>query len=137
MRTPLYTMKVLSKYGTTIRIRVRAACDKAPLTYSRLFALAVLYEPLAMDHVDGPLRAVFDAATIIDWSSSGVPWSREPQLEHVIRDVGYEDLSDDCRAATIKIDAGHPRWLAHLEPGMAWESHVWDSHGPSVSLKAS
>lgn len=133
MRAPLYTMKVVQKYGTTIRIRVNGV----PLTYSRLFALAILFEPLAKGHVDGPLRAVFDEATLIDWSSSGVPWSREPQLEHVIRDVSYEDLSDDCCSATIKIDAGHPRWLAHLQPGMAWESHVWDSHGPAVSLRAS
>ena len=133
MHSPLYTMKVVAKYGTTIRIRVTGV----PLTYSRFFALAILYEPLAKGHVDGPLRSVFDEATLIDWSSSGVPWSREPQVEHVIRDVGYEDLADDGRAATIKIETGHPRWLAHLKPGMAWESHVWDQHGPTVSLRAS
>jgi hypothetical protein len=34
--------------------------------------------------------------------------------------------------ATYNISVTDPRWLAHLKPGMTWESRVWDRDGPVV-----
>ncbi len=145
MSAPLYAMKVLNKHGTTLRVRVMSVCEAGCLTYSRLFALNILYEPLWNivyervgilwgRPVEGPLRAMFDQAALIDWSSSGVPWAAEPRVEAVVRDVAYEDLSDDAQSATLRIEVTHPRWIAHVEPGMLWDSYVWDEHAPVVSL---
>lgn len=145
MSAPLYAMKVLSKQGTTVRIRVMSVCEAGCLTYSRLFALNVMYEPfwnLVYQRVGipwgravrGPLREMFDEAALVDWSSTGVPWAAEPRVESVVRDVSYEDLADDGGSATLRIEVGHPRFIEHLEAGMLWDSYVWDEHGPIVSL---
>ncbi len=99
MSAPLYAVTVLDRSGNAVRLDLVSICDAGCFTASRLFALCLLYEPLAATvyarpgvvwpgRVDGPLRALFTEDELLDWGGSGVPPRDAPRLA-IVRDVAY------------------------------------------------
>lgn len=102
LSSPLYATTVLDVQGATARLDIISVCTAGCFTVSRLFALAVLQEPLfqhvmarpgiAWPHpVDGPLRTAFAENAVMDWCSLGVPAAEQFRLS-LVADIAYEDF---------------------------------------------
>ncbi len=143
MSTPLYAMRVVEVAGDTVRIEMVSTCEAGCFTESNLFAVAAIYEPLHEivysrpgvrwpQAVQGPLRSLFDLEELIEWGGGGVPPQEVPRLG-IVREVAYEGLRHGPRGsgdvATLRVRVSDPTLVAHLAPGMLWDSYTFDDEG--------
>ena len=140
MSAPNFAVTVIDVRGDAVRLAAEVQNEGSTVKRSRLFALAWLYE--ALDEVvyqrvgvmwsrpvDGPLRGAFTSDELLDWSGSSVPASEATRLD-IIRDFICE--RGDENGGTFRVHVSDPKWLAHLQPGMRWDSYVFDDAAPPI-----
>lgn len=115
-------------HGTQLALEIVSVCEAGCFSVSRLFALALIHEPLLLGAYRspgvvwrpppaGPLASRFTADEIAAWAASGVPGTEEARLS-LIHDVGYAAFrnlprpgagADDDGLYRVGLPAGHPR----------------------------
>jgi hypothetical protein len=154
----MYHVRVQSVEGDRLTCRVTAAYPDEPLLPSWTLAFRFVWEPW-WDLADGVTQHLPEEAqpvTVEEARARGraaplahelggrdmndLDWNRANASSYIAC-VGVRDHSlceapspearewDGLPQATYLIAATDPRWLAHLTPGMAWETTAFDDDG--------